>query len=123
MLALAGLASGQGNSKSDKKDKPKPSNMFKSRLFFKTDAEYGQYVKDTVQQGWRVRATVDYERVKKDMVGNYVGTNNGTPPCLVMWEKNLGSSSSLLPNVPKDKTAHVYWVYWHQVEILGPEMK
>jgi development and cellular proliferation protein Cullin-7 len=124
LAVVAGSSPGQpkADPKADKKNEsPKPPpNMFKSRLFFKTDAEYGMYVKETLQVGWRVRASVDYERVKKDMVGSYMGTNNGSPPCLIMWEKNIGSSSTLLPSVPKDKAQHIYWVQWYHVEILGP---
>ena len=67
-----------------------------------------------------MRATEDYQLVKKGMTGTYYGTG-GQPPCSVVWDQNLGSSSKLLPNVPRNKAAHVYWVYWHQIEILGPK--
>src|SRR5438067_1722098 len=53
--------------------------VYRTRATFESDKEYGEYVKKTVRVGWRVRAAVDYERVKKGMTGTYYGTNSGSP--------------------------------------------
>jgi Mouse development and cellular proliferation protein Cullin-7 len=92
---------------------------FRSRRYFATDQAYGQYVQKTLAAGWRVRAAVDYGLVKKGMLGTYHGTNKGEPPCLVIWDQDIKSVSLLLPTVPPDKARHVYWVQWHQIEIVG----
>jgi hypothetical protein len=92
---------------------------FRTRSSFKSDEEYGQYVQKTLRVGCRVRASVDYESVTNGMMGTYLGTNGNQPPCLILWDKNINSSSALLPNVPADKHSHVYWVYWHQIDILS----
>jgi hypothetical protein len=91
---------------------------FKKRSSFSSDDDYGQYVKNTLRVGYRVRAIVDYQSVTKGMTGTYYGTHTGTPPCLIIWDKNLNSGSKLLPNVPPDKARHAYWVFWPQIEIL-----
>jgi hypothetical protein len=92
---------------------------FQTRRSFRTDEDYGRYVKQTVRVGFRIRAAVDYQSVKKGMMGTYYGTNEGTPPCLVIWDLNLNSGSVLLPNVPPEKARHAYWVFWHQVDIVS----
>jgi hypothetical protein len=94
-------------------------DQFRTRASFNTDNEYANYVKATLHVGWRVRACTDYEKVKKGMTGTYYGTNGGQPPCLVVWDDDLKSGSSLLPNVPPSKATHVYWVQWQHVEITG----
>jgi hypothetical protein len=91
---------------------------FPTRTSFGTDDQYGQFVKKSLRFGWRVRANVDYGRVKKGTMGTYYGTNAGNPPCLVIWDPDLSSTSALLPNVPANKATHAYWVFWHQVEIV-----
>jgi hypothetical protein len=92
---------------------------FRTRRAFRTDEDFGRYVKQTARVGCRMRAAVDYQSVKKGMMGTYYGTNDGTPPCLVIWDLNLNSGSVLLPNVPPEKAKHAYWVFWHQVEIVS----
>ncbi len=91
---------------------------FKSRAAFDTDKEYGKYIETTLRIGYRVRAAADYQRVKKGMTGTYYGTNGGTPPCLVVWDDDIMSDLSLLPNVPPEKATHAYWVNWQDVEIV-----
>jgi len=90
---------------------------FRTRASFASDAEYGKYVQDTIRVGYRVRATADYGSVKRGMLGTYYGTGL-TPPCSVVWDPDLKSGSVRLPNVPLNKATHVYWVFWHQVEII-----
>jgi hypothetical protein len=53
------------------------------------------------------------------MEGTYYGTNKKYP-CLVCWDKNLGSGSVLIDTYPREKAAHAYWVPWHSVEIVPP---
>ena len=89
----------------------------KKRKDFNSDDDYGKYVKDSLGIGQRIRALVDYEKVKKGMRGTYFGTNEGTPPCLVMWDDDLKSGSVLLDNFPKQQASHAYWIYWYQVDM------
>jgi hypothetical protein len=97
---------------------PVTVRAFRLRSSFASDKEYGKYVEKTLRVGWRVRAAVDYEKVKKGMTGTYYGTNGGVPPCLIIWDKDLQSGSVLLPNVPANKATHAYWVYWDAVDII-----
>jgi hypothetical protein len=90
---------------------------YRTRAHFASDEDYGKYVRATLTIGMRVRACVDYERVKKGMRGIYFGTNDGTPPCLVMWDDDLKSSSVLIDLFPRGKGSHAYWVFWHQVDL------
>ena len=89
----------------------------KDRKQFASDDDYGKYIKDALTIGTRIRALVDYEKIKKGMRGTYFGTNEGTPPCLVMWDDDLKSGSVLLDTFPKQKASHAYWIYWHQVDL------
>lgn len=90
---------------------------YKTRSQFASDDDYGTYVRATLTTGMRVRARVDYERVKKGMRGTYFGTNDGNPPCLIMWDDDLKSSSALIDLFPRSRASHAYWIYWHQVEL------
>jgi hypothetical protein len=96
---------------------PRMPAALKDRKDFNSDDDYGKYVKEALGIGQRIRALVDYEKVKKGMRGTYFGTNEGTPPCLVMWDNDLKSGSVLLENFPKQQASHAYWIYWHQVNL------
>jgi hypothetical protein len=96
---------------------PRMPVVLKTRKDFSSDDDYGKYVKEALGIGQRIRALVDYEKVKKGMRGTYFGTNEGTPPCLVMWDDDLKSGSVLLENFPKQQASHAYWIYWHQVDL------
>src|SRR5262249_36205878 len=97
---------------------PRIPHLFKTRGDFASDDDYGNYVKNTLKVGMRVRCITDYEKVKRGMTGTYYA-RNGTPPCLVCWDKDIDSVSSLVDPFPRDKARHAYWVYWHQIEIIG----
>jgi len=92
---------------------------FKSRKDFETDEAYGEYVKATLKPKMRVVAIMDYEKVTKGMTGTYYGTNDATPPCFVIWDKDLGTDVVWVDGAPEDKKSYAYWVYWYQVEIIG----
>jgi development and cellular proliferation protein Cullin-7 len=94
-----------------------PFPTYRTRSQFSSDEAYGKYVSAAITIGMRLKARVEYERVKKGMRGTYFGTNEGTPPCLVMWDDDLKSSSVLLDLFPRGKSSHAYWVYWHQVDL------
>ena len=96
---------------------PRMPAALKNRKDFNSDDDYGKYVKESLGLGQRIRALVDYEKVKKGMRGTYFGTNEGTPPCLVMWDEDLKSGSVLLDNFPKQQATHAYWIYWYQVDL------
>jgi hypothetical protein len=94
------------------------SQHFKSRSDFVSDFEYGQYVKSTIRVGMKVRAIVDYERVKSGYKGVYYGTNQFHPPCFVIWDRDLGTSVVWVPGAPENYRSWAYWVEWHHVQIL-----
>ena len=48
------------------------------------------------------------------LLGSTIGDNLASQA-----NKDLSSSSVLLPNVPANKATHAYWIYWHQAEIVG----
>ena len=85
--------------------KKKKKSPFKTRDDFKTDREYGQYIKATLKKGMKVRARSSYESVNQGDYGVYQQQNDGTPPAQFTWE-GLGGET--------------YWIFWHMVEILPP---
>lgn len=85
--------------------KKKKKSPFKTRDDFKTDREYGQYIKATLKKGMKVRARSSYESVNQGDYGIYQQQNDATPPAQFTWE-GLGGET--------------YWVFWHMVDILPP---
>ncbi len=85
--------------------KKKRKSPYKVRSDFKSDKDYGQYIKATIKKGMKVRARSGYESVNEGDYGVYQQMNDGTPPAQFTWE-GLGGES--------------YWVFWHMVEILPP---
>ncbi|CAI8007075.1 Cullin-9, partial [Geodia barretti] len=83
----------------------KKKKVYKTRADFGTDDKYGNYVKNTLRQGMRVKARGSYESVSEGDYGVYRQTNNGHPPAQFAWD-GLGGDT--------------YWLWWHQVEILPP---
>jgi hypothetical protein len=97
---------------------PRPViSVFLNRGNFPTDKAYAAYVMATLKSGMRVQARENYQKVLAGMKGTYIGTG-GVPPCLVMWDDDLQSSSALLPNFPKERRKHAYWVEWHHLHLL-----
>lgn len=85
--------------------KKKKKNPFKTRMEFRTDRDYGQYIKSTISEGMRVRMRCNYEQVTEGDHGTYIGTNTGSPPAQFAWAGMGGNT---------------YWVFWHMVELLPP---
>lgn len=77
-------------------------NRYRNRDEFSSDQDYGRYIKANLRVGMQVKARVGYESVIEGDIGTYKQTNNETPPAQFAWD-GLGK---------------IYWVYWHQVEIL-----
>ena len=80
---------------------------YKKRRDFLNSEEYGEYVSRTVKKGMLVRAVECYESIQEGDVGIFVQSNVLKPPAQFKWLLN-GKS---------------YWVFWHQVEILGFPMQ
>uniref|UniRef100_A0A8C0KGK3 Cullin 9 n=1 Tax=Canis lupus dingo TaxID=286419 RepID=A0A8C0KGK3_CANLU len=78
---------------------------FRQRSEFSSRCGYGEYVRETLQAGMRVRMLDDYEEVSAGDEGEFRQSNNGVPPVQVFWQS----------------TGRTYWVHWHMLEILGPE--
>uniref|UniRef100_A0A8C7AZL3 Cullin 9 n=1 Tax=Neovison vison TaxID=452646 RepID=A0A8C7AZL3_NEOVI len=79
--------------------------IFRQRSEFSSRCGYGEYVRETLQAGMRVRMLDDYEEVSAGDEGEFRQSNNGVPPVQVFWQS----------------TGRTYWVHWHMLEILGPE--
>ncbi|KAH0622788.1 hypothetical protein JD844_025459, partial [Phrynosoma platyrhinos] len=80
----------------------KEDNTFKQHSAFPSRNSYVEYVKEKLVRGMRVRMLEDYEKVSAGDEGEFLQSNNGTPPLQVYWE-SLGRT---------------YWVHWHMVEIV-----
>ena len=76
---------------------------YKKRKDFLNSEEYGEYVSQTVKKGMLVKAVESYESIPEGDVGIFVQSNVLKPPAQFKWLLH-GKS---------------YWVFWHQVEILG----
>ena len=76
---------------------------FRARADFETESAYGEYVRETLVPGMRIRMLNDMGPTKTGDQGEYLQTNGGSPPCQGRW----------------DRTSSTYWVNWHMVEILG----
>nr|XP_060610432.1 cullin-9-like [Anolis sagrei ordinatus] len=80
----------------------KEESTFKSRSAFPSRNGYMEYLKEKLVHGMRVRMLESYEKVSAGDEGEFLQSNNGTPPLQVYWE-SLGRT---------------YWVHWHMVEIV-----
>uniref|UniRef100_A0A8C2YS10 Cullin 9 n=1 Tax=Chinchilla lanigera TaxID=34839 RepID=A0A8C2YS10_CHILA len=78
---------------------------FRQRSEFSSRSGYGEYVQQVLQPGMQVRMLDDYEEITAGDKGEFRQSNNGVPPVQVFWQS----------------TGRTYWVYWHMLEILGPE--
>ena len=76
---------------------------YKKRKDFLNNEEYSEYVSRTVKKGMLVRAVESYESIQEGDVGVFVQSNVLKPPAQFKWLLN----------------GKTYWVFWHQVEILG----
>lgn len=61
------------------------------RKSFSSDAEYGEYIKDNLNVGMRVKANQDFGDVVDGMTGTYKGDDNGNNPCEILWDDNIGT--------------------------------
>nr|XP_034967035.1 cullin-9-like isoform X2 [Zootoca vivipara] len=81
----------------------KETGTFKLRSAFPSRNSYVEYVQEKLVRGMHVRMLEDYEKVCAGDEGEFLQSNDGTPPIQVYWE-SLGRT---------------YWVHWHMVEIIG----
>ncbi|XP_063158524.1 cullin-9-like isoform X2 [Candoia aspera] len=81
----------------------KENGAFKLRSAFPSRNSYVEYVREKLARGMHVRMLEDYEKVGAGDEGEFLQSNNGTPPVQVYWE-SLGRT---------------YWVHWHMIEIVG----
>ncbi|KAJ7341193.1 hypothetical protein JRQ81_005019 [Phrynocephalus forsythii] len=82
---------------------PKESGPFESHSAFPRRSSYVEYLQEKLVRGMRVRMLQDYEKVCAGDEGEFLQSNNGTPPVQVYWE-SLG---------------RMYWVHWDMIEIVG----
>lgn len=87
------------------------------------DAEaYGRYLAWALQKGERVRAVQDYEKVAEGDLGWFHSMDDGDPPVLVVWDKDLDATpwvEALPEDFPRILSGRVYFVYPDIVEPLG----
>jgi hypothetical protein len=81
--------------------------------------EYGEYVRQALQKGMRIRMLEDYETVSAGDEGEYIGIvdsgDDGTPLCYGRWD----SISTLDSRV--GQLANSCWrVHWRMVQIIDP---
>uniref|UniRef100_A0A8C5REF5 Cullin 7 n=1 Tax=Laticauda laticaudata TaxID=8630 RepID=A0A8C5REF5_LATLA len=81
----------------------KENCAFKLHSAFPSRKNYVEYVRETLVRGMHVRMLENYEKVCAGDEGEFLQSNNGTPPVQVYWE-SLGRT---------------YWVHWHMIEIVG----
>ncbi|XP_015746993.1 cullin-9-like isoform X1 [Python bivittatus] len=81
----------------------KENSAFKLRSAFPSRNSYVEYMREKLVRGMHVRMLEDYEKVGAGDEGEFLQSNNGTPPVQVYWE-SLGRT---------------YWVHWHMIEIVG----
>ena len=83
---------------------------------------WGRYIAWAFQKGERVRAAVDFESVAKGDLGWYFSMDDGDPPILVVWDKDLDATpwiDALPEGFPRILSGRVYFVYPAAVETVG----
>ncbi len=77
--------------------------------------------------GTRVRASRSYDgKIVAGMTGTYYGTNGGSPPAFVIWDKRIGENPVYYTDegAPPGKNDHAYWVPWDILErAMTPGMR
>ena len=80
-----------------------PPTVWRTREQFPDVDTYGEYIKETLQVGMRVRANCRAEgTIEAGDTGVFVQTNGGEPPCQVRW----------------DGHGDTYWVQWYHIDII-----
>ncbi len=93
-------------------------NMFEVIDYDKDD--YAIFNEDNLTIGTRVRANQDYGKVKSGMEGTFYGSLDPLkPPCCVMWDEDLSSSSTVSDDYPSYNHSHCYNMEWQMVDIIG----
>lgn len=96
---------------------------FQKRKNFNSDAEYGDYVKTNLKIGMRVKANQNYGDIVEGMLGTFYGDLGVDPPCNIMWDKDLGSSSQVTSSYPQAQKSHAYNLHWYMVTIVDDGMQ
>jgi len=76
---------------------------WKSKESFASEGDYVQYMKSTVQKGFVVKLTRNFDDLALGDTGVVVNINNRTPPCQVRWNE-FGAC---------------YWTRWEDLEIVS----
>lgn len=87
---------------------------------------YGAYLSWALRKGERVRAAQDYEKVVRGDMGWYYSMDEGDPPILVVWDRDVDANpwvEALPEDFPRILSGRVYFVYPSTVEVAsGAEM-
>jgi serine/threonine-protein kinase PpkA len=97
------------------------ASRFKRRAAFSSDTDYVRYLRENLRPGMKVKAlsALKHGEIPKGLTGTFAGSNEGYPPCLVVWDKNLGTNVSVLDNVSETYRSHAFWVQWQDIEIVN----
>jgi hypothetical protein len=93
-----------------------------SRADFSVDEAYEDYLSLASRNGERVRASEDYEKVKKGDLGRFFSYAEGDLPFLIVWDRDLDATPSeeyLGAEFPRILSYRVYFVEARILEIVG----
>lgn len=74
----------------------KETSNFKMRSAFPSRSSYMEYVQEKLVRGMRVRMLEDYEKVRAGDMGEFLQSNNGTPPVQVLLSVKWGLAERFL---------------------------
>lgn len=98
------------------------STSYLKLVDFPDPSAYGRYIAWAFQKGERVRAVRDFEKVSKGDLGWFCAVDDGDPPVLVVWDKDLDATpwvEALPKDFPRILSGRVYFVYPDTFEPLG----
>jgi|GEM_PF-978276 len=89
---------------------------------FPDPTSYGRYIAWAFQKGERVRASQEFELVARGDLGWFHSMDDGDPPILVVWDKDLDATpwvEALPKDFPRILSGRVYFVYPDALEPVG----
>ena len=91
---------------------------------FSDSTTYGNYLAWALRKGERVRAVEDYEKVSAGDLGWYHSQDDGTPPILVVWDRDLSATpwvEAIPEDCPRVLSGRIYFVHPETIEAVGED--
>ncbi len=91
---------------------------------FESEEAYGRYLALALRKGERVRAVRDYEKVREGDLGWYHSADEGEPPILVVWDRDLDATpwvEAIPKDCPRILSGRIYFIHPGTIEIAGEE--